>query len=161
MIAALFILAVSLISIVFYDNRRSIYAADKTVKLGSAPMFSYLYRYIQASTILFALGGCLFYDCTFLDGHDSTLIVYCGVVIAALGIQAFHVCEADFWSKLQPVFRRISSEFTNNDGPISLCSSSDLHLEPNNLSWSASDVGLIMDRSEYRLGRILLRKVSA
>ena len=88
-IATLFIVAVSVISIVLYDNRKSTYTAGKTMKLSSAWMFVYLHRYIQLSTIVFALGGCLFYDRVFLDLHDSTLIFYSGLVVAASGIGLF------------------------------------------------------------------------
>jgi protein-S-isoprenylcysteine O-methyltransferase Ste14 len=82
-IATCFIAGVALMSIGLYDNRKSTYSTGKPVQLGSSRTFSFFYRYIQASTIVCTLGGCLFYDRLFLDIHDNTVVFYCGLAITA------------------------------------------------------------------------------
>jgi protein-S-isoprenylcysteine O-methyltransferase Ste14 len=103
-IAGCFILSVALISICLYDNRKSSYSAGKSVQLPSSPMPSFFYRYIQASTTLCALGGCLFFDNLFLDIHDSAVALYCGIAITGAGIFLFVHAKLALGANYSPCF---------------------------------------------------------
>lgn len=116
-IATFVILAVTSISVAFYDHRKSTYSAGKTVELGSVRVFSYLYRYIQLSTIASALGGCLFFDRVFLDIHDSTAAFYCGLVITVTGIVLFASAKLSLAENYSPCFDAFLPNSITTAGP--------------------------------------------
>ena len=100
----MFILIVASLSLALYDNRKIAYTLGKEARLGSTPSFSFVHRYIQASTIICTLGGSVFHDRIFLDMHDSTLILYCGVGITTVGILLFVHSKMTLGRNYSPCF---------------------------------------------------------
>jgi protein-S-isoprenylcysteine O-methyltransferase Ste14 len=106
-------LGIAVISALSYRHNRNKYATDKKPSSTSVRQFRFVYRFIQVSTIISSLGGCLYFDWRFLDLHDSVILLYSGALIAAVGTCLFLVAKTQLGDRYSPCFDAyVPNEFT-------------------------------------------------
>lgn len=103
-IATIFAITMALISAHFYNHKGRKYAADKTEPIPTPTSFSYVYRYIQVTTILASIGSFLTDAPVFLVFHNSIFWLYFGIAISTMAIILFVTAKLNLGNHYSPCF---------------------------------------------------------
>lgn len=87
-IVVCFSLTVAATSRAFYGHVGEA-AGKKLPSSASLPRFAAWYRYFQLSTIILAVGGCVYFDPVLLDLYDSRFLLYLGMVSVTVALSLF------------------------------------------------------------------------
>ncbi len=103
-IATLFAIAMAFISAHFYNHKGRKYAESKTEKIPTPSSFSFVYRYIQITTIVASIGSFLSNSPIFLEFHNHVFWVYFGISIATIAIILFVTAKLNLGNEYSPCF---------------------------------------------------------
>ena len=103
-IATLFSITMAGISAHFYNHKGRKYAKDKTEKIETPASFSYIYRYIQITTIVASIGSFLSNHPVFIELHNEVYLVYLGISIATIAIIFFVTAKFNLGEHYSPCF---------------------------------------------------------
>ena len=103
-LATLFSITMAGISAHFYNHKGRKYAKDKTEKIETPASFSYIYRYIQITTIVASIGSFLSNHPVFIELHNEVFLVYLGISIATIAIFFFVTAKLNLGEHYSPCF---------------------------------------------------------
>lgn len=103
-IGTAFALVMAFISAHFYNHRGRAYAKGKAEKIASPGSFRFVYRYIQLTTIVAAVGTYLTHARLFLLIHQNLFLMYLGLAIAALAMALFVTAKLNLGEHYSPCF---------------------------------------------------------
>ncbi|NOZ75911.1 MAG: DUF1295 domain-containing protein [FCB group bacterium] len=104
LIGTLFVIVMALVSAHFYNHKDNRYAQGKSEHISSPGSFRYVYRYIQLTTIGAAAGTYLTHSSIFLLVHQSILLFYSGLAIAAIAMALFVTAKLNLGEHYSPCF---------------------------------------------------------
>ena len=88
-VGTVFILILFIISSYFYDHKDRKYSKGKNEKIATARGFSFVYRYLQISTVIISITA-FFIDHEYLFKiHQSMYLYYIGLALAGFSMNIF------------------------------------------------------------------------
>jgi protein-S-isoprenylcysteine O-methyltransferase Ste14 len=104
LIGTLFALTMAFISAHFYNHKDGRYAKGKHERIHSPASFRFVYRYIQLTTIVASIGTYLTHGSIFLLVHQSLMLFYLGLAVAAIAIALFVTAKLNLGEHYSPCF---------------------------------------------------------
>ena len=87
-----------------YDHRDRRYAKDKNERIESPSSFVFVYRLIQATTLLFGLGSMLTDHWLLFELHDDAALAVAGSLLALTGFAVFLSAKSTLGRHYSPCF---------------------------------------------------------
>lgn len=115
-IATLFAITMAMISAYFYNHKGRLYAHNKTEKIDTPSSFTYVYRYIQITTIVASIGAFLSNSPIFIEIHDNIFWLYSGIAISTIAIILFVTAKLNLGEQYSPCFDSFVPQDIIRDG---------------------------------------------
>jgi len=93
-----------------------LYAQNKTEKIDTPSSFTYVYRYIQITTIVASIGAFLSNSPIFIEIHDNVYWLYSGIAISTIAIILFVTAKLDLGEQYSPCFDSFVPQDIIRDG---------------------------------------------